>query len=178
MMSNLGTVQIAWLALGAGGVSVIAVILAGIAVARANGWKRRYLRVFDDSSQTVEELVIKAQADAKMAVSNVDKILERIASLEQKQEYNFDKLGLVRFNPFDDTGADLSFAMSILNDRGDGVVLTSLWGRDEVRVYAKPVQENESRYALSQEEKQALGLAASVRQGLRTETVGKRQRNK
>jgi len=69
------------------------------------------------------------------------------------------KIGLVRFDAFDDVGGKLSFAAALLNDRGDGIVISSINGRQESRVYAKPVKEGESVYNLSIEEKEAIGQA-------------------
>ena len=86
-----------------------------------------------------------------------------MASVVELQRNCLSRTGLVRFNPFDDTGADLSFSLALLTDEYDGVVLTSLWGRDEVRVYAKPIRGGTSTYALSREERQAIDLAENRR---------------
>ena len=68
-------------------------------------------------------------------------------------------VGLVRFNPFDDTGGDQSFALALLDGRGDGVVISSLHGRTGTRFYAKPVKAGTSTLSLSDEEVQALKQA-------------------
>ncbi len=170
--------ELTYVTTGAGALSLTAFVVALVSAKRASGWKRRYLSVFDNAGQTVEEVVLASRKAAESAARQGEELATRLTTIEQKQLYNFDKLGLVRFNPFEDTGADLSFSLSVLNDRGDGVVITSLWGREEVRVYAKPVQQLESRYVLSQEEKQAIDLAANARQELRVETRNQRQRNK
>lgn len=71
-------------------------------------------------------------------------------------------VGVVRFNAFEGIGGNQSFAIALLDGKGDGIVLSSLYGHEESRVYAKPVKEGSSKYALSNEEKnavrQALGL--------------------
>ncbi|HEX6512758.1 MAG TPA: DUF4446 family protein [Chloroflexota bacterium] len=69
------------------------------------------------------------------------------------------RVGLVRFNPFDEAGGDQSFAIALLDQHGNGLVLSSLHNRTETRVYAKPVEGGRSRYALSDEEQQALAEA-------------------
>ncbi|MGI6365713.1 MAG: DUF4446 family protein [Bacillota bacterium] len=66
---------------------------------------------------------------------------------------------LVRYNAFDKTGSDLSFTLALLNDQMDGFVLTSIFGREDSRVYAKPLLGGKSQYALSQEEQQAIKAA-------------------
>jgi hypothetical protein len=68
-------------------------------------------------------------------------------------------VGIVRFNPFGDTGGDQSFAIALLDAQGDGLVLTSLYGRAESRIYAKPVQGGQSPYPLTAEETQAIRQA-------------------
>lgn len=69
------------------------------------------------------------------------------------------RVGVVRFNAFDDTGSDLSFAIALLDGQDNGVVISSLFGRSESRVYAKPVVKAESSYLLTAEEKEALQKA-------------------
>ncbi len=73
------------------------------------------------------------------------------------------RVGLVRFNPFEDTGGDQSFAVALLDARGDGIVLSSLFARRETRVFAKPIQGGKSTHVLTAEESRAIELAlASV----------------
>lgn len=72
---------------------------------------------------------------------------------------SFQKLGLVRFNPFRDTGGDQSFALCILDSQDCGLMVTAVHGREGTRVYAKPIQYGQSQGALSREEQSALSQA-------------------
>ena len=65
----------------------------------------------------------------------------------------------MRYNPFDDTGSDQSFAIALLDDERDGVVLSSLHGRANTRIFAKPVTDGASPHNLSDEETQAIRIA-------------------
>ncbi len=65
-------------------------------------------------------------------------------------------VGLVRFDAFEDMGGRLSFAAAFLDDRGDGVVITSINGRQDTRCYAKRIQNGTSIHNLSDEERQAI----------------------
>ena len=133
--------------------------------------KKRYLRVFgDERPEQVEELIAALHERVDAAVDRFDGFGGRLDTLETKATQAMNRVGLVRFNPFMDTGSDLSFSAALLNDRGDGLILTSLWGRDEVRLYAKPVEAHESRYVLSQEEKQALDMAKNARAAIARES--------
>ena len=75
------------------------------------------------------------------------------------------RVGLVRYDAFEDVGGRLSFSCAMLNDEGDGVVVTSINGRQDTRVYAKPVYRGESMHNLSEEE------GAAIREAM----VGPRQ---
>ena len=88
--------------------------------------------------------------------------LERMhAQLSERSATSIQHIGLVRFNPFEDTGSDQSFAIALLDDRRDGIVISSLHGRSNTRVFAKPVEAGTSSHTLSDEETQAIRIAVS-----------------
>ncbi|MGO0062112.1 DUF4446 family protein [Brevibacillus fluminis] len=75
-----------------------------------------------------------------------------INRLSQRVAGQCGNLSITRYNAFGDIGSDLSFSMALLDDEQNGVVLTSIYGREESRLYAKPVQAGKSLYHLSEEE--------------------------
>ena len=79
--------------------------------------------------------------------------------IDERTRRSLQHIGMVRFNPFDDTGSDQSFAIALLDDRRDGVVISSLHGRANTRLFAKPVADGESSHHLSEEEAQAIRIA-------------------
>ncbi|HET7083020.1 MAG TPA: DUF4446 family protein, partial [Candidatus Limnocylindria bacterium] len=79
--------------------------------------------------------------------------------IDGRTQRSLQHIGMVRFNPFEDTGSDQSFAIALLDDRRDGIVLSSLHGRGQTRVFAKPVEGGESTHQLSDEEAQAIRVA-------------------
>lgn len=83
----------------------------------------------------------------------------RVDILEHAMPQTIRHTGLVRFNPFSDAGGDQSFSLALLDDRKNGVVISSLYGREINRVYAKPVQNGTSTYQLTAEEKRAIEQA-------------------
>ena len=84
---------------------------------------------------------------------------ERTKTLEEKAKKNVGSVGIIRFNAFNDMGGNQSFSTAFLNDLGDGVLFSGIYGRDRVVVYAKPVEKFSSLYELSPEEKDAIGKA-------------------
>jgi hypothetical protein len=69
--------------------------------------------------------------------------------------------GLVRFNPFGDTGGNQSFALALLDSEGDGVVILSLHSREGTRIYVKPVKKGKAELKVSDEEERAIKIAQS-----------------
>jgi hypothetical protein len=69
------------------------------------------------------------------------------------------RVGLVRYDAFEDMGGHLSFSAALLDGNGNGLVVTSINGRQDTRCYAKPVESWSSRHNLSEEEEEAIRLA-------------------
>jgi hypothetical protein len=97
----------------------------------------------------------------------VRSIDQRTSALESQGRKAVQRVGLVRFNPFEDTGSNQSFALALLDEDGDGVVVSSLHTRQATRVYVRPVNGGVAERALSDEESEALAQATSARGGLR-----------
>lgn len=69
------------------------------------------------------------------------------------------KVGVVRFNPFNDIGSDQSFVIALLDSFDNGLVISSLFTREGTRIYSKPIEKSQSKYPLSDEEKEAIKRA-------------------
>jgi hypothetical protein len=81
---------------------------------------------------------------------------ESLNQLYKINENNFQKIGFVRFNPFDDAGGNISFAIALLNAHNDGLVISSLHGREGNRVYSKTIKNGKSESKLTEEELKAI----------------------
>jgi len=93
-------------------------------------------------------------------LENKIKILSsRIEKLEKESKFFVQKVGIVRYNPFSNVGGDQSFSVALLDKDNNGVVITSLYAREENRTYAKPIEAGKSEYSLSNEEQNALDKA-------------------
>jgi Protein of unknown function (DUF4446) len=91
--------------------------------------------------------------------TRVDALVARSAVLEAVQRKAVQRVGLVRFNPFEDTGGNQSFALALVDANGDGLIVSSLHARTLTRVYGKAVVGGKSEAALSDEESAALRQA-------------------
>jgi len=86
-----------------------------------------------------------------------------LGELAAQLEACVQRVGLVRFDAFEDVGGKLSFCLALLDAKGDGVVLSVLNGRETVRAYAKAVVAGKASHPLSEEERHALALAREGR---------------
>lgn len=95
----------------------------------------------------------------------VDKVRARTSVLEVNGRRAFQRVGLVRYNPFEETGGNQSFALALIDADEDGFIISSLHARQGTRVYAKALTGGRSEGALSEEEAEALSLARGAVKG-------------
>src|SRR3989338_3218881 len=96
---------------------------------------------------------------------DISVISENLDKLQLESRFYIQKVGLLRFNPFSDTGGDQSFVLSILNGKDTGIVLTSLHNRGLTSWYAKNVYEGKGLdHELSEEEKESIKKAVLLHQ--------------
>lgn len=87
-------------------------------------------------------------------------IITRLAGVETQGQRAIQRVGVVRYNPFADTGSNQSFVLAILDARGDGFVLSKMHSRQQTRVFLKSVAAGKAETALSEEESEAIRRAA------------------
>lgn len=142
------------------GISLFSVLLLAVSLWRTGRILKNYRSLMRGMQDTnLEELLNAHLARVKQGLERVNDMEIACKKLEQKVEKAIQKVGVVRFNAFHDTGSDLSFAVALLDLNGDGVVISSIFGRDESRTYAKPIKNGTSTYNLSDEEQQAVSKA-------------------
>ncbi len=88
--------------------------------------------------------------------------LRRIDALEQIARTEVPRIGFVRYNAFSDVGSDLSYALALLNRDGDGVVLSSIYSREDTRTYGKAVAAFKPAADSSEEELAAIAKARTA----------------
>ncbi len=98
----------------------------------------------------------------KKLEENFEKASKEIENLQKEGRFSIQKVGIIRFNPFSEVGGDQSFSLALLDADDNGVVITSLYTREENRVYGKPIKRGASEYSLSVEEKEAISKAKGI----------------
>lgn len=122
--------------------------------------RRRLRRVLPEGDASTLDQILERQLDRiETLTQRLDALNKLHRDLEELTHRTIQKVGVVRYNPFADTGGDQSFAIALLDSLGNGVVISSLHSRTDTRVFAKPVQTGRSRYPLSDEEQDAIKKA-------------------
>jgi len=157
-----------WLALAVLALAIIAWL--ALVQIRLSRLLRQYRTIFagaqggdpsglSPSGRSLETLLGQSLEEGRRTTARVEELTTLCQRLAATLQHAVQGVGIVRFNPFGDTGGDQSFAIALLDAQGDGLVLTSLYGRAESRIYAKPVQGGQSPYPLTAEETQAIRQA-------------------
>jgi len=139
-------------------------VFVGVAVVVGIFWalstERRLKRFFlGKKAKDLEDTIVALESD----ISNLKKSKEiaekNISDINAKLKKSVRGLQTLRFNPFPDQGSNQSFAVGLLDENGDGVVLSSLYSRERMSVFAKPVKGGKSEYDLTEEEREVLNRA-------------------
>ena len=139
-------------------------VLAGISLIVGLFWawntEKRLKRFFmGKKAKDLEDTIVQLHnqiANLEKWKNNVD---QELLSVNARLRKSIRGMETIRFNPFPDQGSNQSFAIGMLNEEGDGVVVSSLYSRERMSVFAKPVKGGKSDYDLTEEEKAVLDKA-------------------
>lgn len=139
---------------------LIMIVLHVIQAVKISRLEKKY-RAFMDGVKVgnLEDLLLDMKKQMKIIAANNKEIMEQQKRIEEMSLNYLRGCGLVRYNAFQDTGGDFSFSVALIDGKSNGVILTSIFSRDENRIYAKPLIRGQSTYELSKEEMLALKKA-------------------
>lgn len=107
--------------------------------------------------KTLDSILDGIISEDKRFEQEIHALKKELGELSSKSHFHFQKVGLVRFNPFERMGGEQSFILSFLDGKNNGIILNFLYTKEGVRVYSKRISEGKSDdYELSKEEKEAL----------------------
>jgi hypothetical protein len=146
-----------YLPLISAGLALLAVILSGTALILVlNLQKLRKTFFTGKEAVNLEDFVLNQNKKINELYKQGEYIENEVRNLQEIQKVSIQKIGVVRYNPFAGDGGNLSFSIAIMDARDNGVVITSMHGREQNRVYAKPIKNGDSEFPLSTEERQAI----------------------
>lgn len=122
--------------------------------------KKKYNKLFEGSEgESIEKMLFERLDEVNDVKDQIKDIQNHTDKLDENLKNTIQKIGIIRYNAFDDMGSDLSFSAALLDDNSTGIVISSLYSRNESITYGKPIINGESDYKLSIEEIQAIDRA-------------------
>ncbi|MDD6119534.1 MAG: DUF4446 family protein [Selenomonadaceae bacterium] len=144
---------------------VLVIIMYGIIINLAmnlNYLKKRYRKMMTGvDGANLERMLIGHIDEVKAVVAKNQELEAENKRLDAWLQTAITRIGVVRFRAFEDMGSDLSYAVALLDSHNNGVILSSIFGREDSRSYVKPIKDGQSTYTLTEEEQQALHEAMS-----------------
>ena len=133
------------------------IILLGKVISLNKRYKKFMLKLGEgkDLQEDLENYMYRVERVEKQNAN----ILGQINSLDKDLEGCIQKVGILRYSAFQDTGSDLSFTLALLDEHDDGVVFNGIYSREMSNIYAKPIENGKSKYTLSEEEQEAIKRA-------------------
>jgi len=156
-MENIFGISIELILMSIAGLLLIFIILMIVMLNSLLKSKKRYLKLMggiqakdlEEAIINMQQLVQKLDENDRKQVTEIEKLIKKTAEMQGN-------VGLIRYNAFSDRGTDLSFSIAFLNDKRNGVVLTGIHNRENTFIYAKPIENGNSSYLLTPEEKSAI----------------------
>jgi hypothetical protein len=125
---------------------------------------KKFMSLFSKKPNPEPANIEEVLAKFKELQNNCGSLREEVKKLREENIRMIDKVGIVRFNPFEGLGSNQSFSLALLDGNDSGAVITSLFSRDGNRVYGKPIKQGTSEFKLTEEETKAIELAKNNNQ--------------
>ena len=123
--------------------------------------EKRLRRFFlGKKAKDLEETIFNLEKDILKLKESKENTEKELVVINKKLKKSIQGLEVIRFNPFPDQGSNQSFAIGMMNEENNGVVISSLYSRERMSIFAKPIKNGNSEYELTNEEKDALNKAS------------------
>lgn len=139
------------------GIAILFILLGVIWAIRTEKRLKRFFA--GKKAKDLEESIITLEENISKLKSAKENIEKELVEVNKKLKKSIRGLETIRFNPFPDQGSNQSFAVGMVNEDGDGVVFSSLYSRERMSIFAKPIKNGKSEYELTAEEKEVLKKA-------------------
>lgn len=157
---GLGNVDIAYLFIGILVIILILFIIVFIQISKINKLKKRYEQFMQGKeAESLEEEIVNLFKDISNLKETTEKNSKEISRLYKKHESAYQKIGIVKYDAFNQMGGKLSFSLALLNENDDGFILNSVHSSDGCYSYTKEITAGECEISLGEEEKNALEIA-------------------
>lgn len=127
--------------------------------------EERYRQILKLAEESDEATLVRLLGRLDEQEAAITDLQGKVEAIRAAMPHVIQGYGIVRYSAFADMGGDQSFSLALVDAGGSGLLITALHGREETRIYAKPLVQWRSTYSLSAEEQEALGKARAVMTG-------------
>lgn len=144
---------------------MIFTIITQAKISTINKRINKFMGPYDSkSTKSIEDMLTEYLNKVDSVSKNYNKVTSDIKTIFSRLEDCTQKIGIVRYNPFENVGGDLCFALAMLDEKNNGVVINSIYSREGCYTYAKKITTGKCEtHTLSEEEKEALEIAVKMR---------------
>ena len=148
--------------IGLAGLTVLLMIIILINVIQMHILKKKYKMFMDGkNAKTLEESIMSRMDQIDYLISSNQKNESDIKTIYKNMKGTFQKVGLIKYDAFQEMGGKLSFSLALLNQVNDGFIINAMHSREGCYTYIKEIIDGNSIIALADEEKEALDMAMS-----------------
>lgn len=134
---------------------LIGYIINIVKISKVKSKYNNFMKKFSKNS-SIEEDLNKYVEDVNFLKEETQRVLNYCKNLDDQIDNCIQKIGIVRYSAFKDTGSDLSFALAMLDEKNNGILLNGIYSREMSNIYGKSIKNGKSEYTLSKEEEEAL----------------------
>ncbi|MBD5500973.1 MAG: DUF4446 family protein [Lachnospiraceae bacterium] len=142
---------------------LIALILCIVNICSIFKMRKKYKKFMaGKSAKSLENEIVGLFEDNKFIKSSMEKNRRDIRTLYKNMESTFQKIGIIKYDAFNQMGGKLSFSLALLDEQNNGFILNSVHSAEGCYSYTKEIKNGESNISLGDEEKQALNMAMGI----------------
>ncbi len=160
---GLGGIDIGYILLGVVILCVILLIVTIAQIISTSKLKKKYKKFMQGKdAKSLEQDIIRLYEDNQFFKETVDKNRHNIKTLFKKMETTFQKIGIVKYDAFQQMGGKLSFSLALLDENNNGFILNSVHSSEGCYSYTKEIKDGECAISLGEEEQKALDIAMGI----------------
>lgn len=139
---------------------LVLIILLIIQISKAGKLKRKLESfLLGKNGESLEQSILELFEHDKFLIGETEKHKKEIKDLYKKMEAAYQKIGLVKYDAFNQMGGQLSFCLALLDENNNGFLMNSVHGTEGCYTYTKEVKNGDHNLSLSPEESEALAIA-------------------
>lgn len=160
IITDFITNNLTYITIGISALLIITFILLLTYIIKLKTFKKKYIVAVDElNKKDIQTLLTEHMSIVKKVEEENKSLKEQLKVVETSINNCFQKHGIVRYTAFEDVGSDLSFAISLLDGKDDGILLNGIYSREGSSIFVKAVHSGQTKQNLSQEEQKALEIA-------------------